>query len=389
VTATPPGVTSVLPAEPPKKSGRLKSVLRIAVALALLGGVFAIVKWRDRFTTTSSSGETTLIGRIHEKGDAVEFEVVVGPRAGERIAISAADLARPDVKLQEGLYTTMGRLARSPLALTEAILLYIVAAMISFQRWHVLLRAVKVDGRFWRVQKLGFLGLFFSNFIPGLTGGDVVKAIMVARDHPEQRPAAVLSVIVDRAIGLLGLALVASGALLFQHGRYAWMAKKLNLILLAIVLMAMVVLSRRLRKMLRLDKLLSALPFASILKKLDEAALLYRAARWQLVYAVAVSLVVHVMILTAIGVLGRALGIQIAFLDYYALAPLALIAQSLPLTPGGVGVGEMLFIYFFQPAGVQAAAAFALSFSYRVIQLFVSLIGGVLLLVKHEKVERV
>src|SRR6185295_19065251 len=102
-----------------------------------------------------------------------------------------------------------------------------------------------------------------------MTGGDLVKAIMVARDHPEQRPAAVLSVIVDRAIGLLGLALVASGALLFQHGRFAWMARKLNLILLAIVLMAMVVMSRRLRRLLRLDKLLSALPFAAVLKKLD------------------------------------------------------------------------------------------------------------------------
>src|SRR5439155_688827 len=122
---------------------------------------------------------------------------------------------------------------------------------------------------------------------PGMTGGDLVKAILVARDHPEQRPAAVLSVIVDRAIGLLGLALVASGVLFFMPGQFGRMKLELNLILLAILLAGCVVISRRLRRAIRLDKLLSALPFADVLKKLDRSALLYRDARWQLVYSVA------------------------------------------------------------------------------------------------------
>lgn len=317
------------------RRARWKSAARVAVALALLGAVLWFVPWEDR-------------------------------------------------PPEEGLKTTLRRVARSPSALAEALLLYVAGAMLSFQRWQVLLRAVHVDARFWRVQKLGFLGLFFSNIIPGMTGGDLVKAILVARDHPEQRPAAVLSVIVDRAIGLLALALIASGVLLLQRGRFDEMARWLNLILLALVAGALVVLSRRLRRLLRLDRLLSALPFAEILKKLDRAALLYREARGRVAYSVAVSLAVHAMILTAIGVLGRALGIGIPFLDFYALAPLTLIAQSLPLTPGGVGVGEAAFVSFFQAAGVAPAAALALSFSYRAIQLLVSLVGGTLLLVRHE-----
>jgi hypothetical protein len=130
---------------------------------------------------------------------------------------------------------------------------------------------------------------------------------------------------------------------------------------------------------------MNALPFAEVLRKLDRAALLYRAARWQLVYSVVVSLFVHGMILTAIGTLGNAIGIRINFLDYYALAPLALIAQSLPISPGGIGVGEMAFIYLFAKAGVSGPAAFALSFSYRAVQFAVSLIGGILLATQHER----
>ncbi len=404
MSATPARATSAERKPPP-----WKGAARIAVALALLGLVLWFVPWRDHLAWTARFGTEPLTGRIVEKEGGLEFRVTAGERAGdvvelvrgadgewaralqtrrdavaEPIELTSADRIELAQQPTAGLKTAIGRLAHSPDALLEALLLYVVAAMISFQRWQVLLRAVHVDARFWRVQKLGFFGLFFSNIIPGMTGGDVVKAIMVARDHKEQRPAAVLSVIVDRAIGLFGLALVASGVLLFQLDRFASMALGLNLILLAIVAGALVVLSRRLRKALRLDRLLSALPFAEMLKKLDRAALLYREARWQLAYAVAVSLVVHGMILTSIGVLGRALGIEIRFLDYYALAPLALIAQSLPLTPGGVGVGEGAFVTFFRAAGVASAAAFALSVSYRMIQLLVSVVGGVLLLTKHE-----
>jgi uncharacterized membrane protein YbhN (UPF0104 family) len=176
---------------------------------------------------------------------------------------------------------------------------------------------------------------------------------------------------------------VASSVLFFQHGRFEGMALKLNLILGAILLGGCVVMSRRLRRAIRLDRMLAALPFADVLKKLDRSALLYREARWQIAYAILVSLVIHGMILTSIALLGRGLGIGIRFVDFYALAPLALIAQSLPLTPGGIGVGEGAFMYLFGKAGVPRAAAFALSISYRAVQFLVSLIGGVLLATRH------
>ena len=41
--------------------------------------------------------------------------------------------------------------------------------------------------------------------LPGSTGGDVVKAWYAARQAPSRRTAAVMSVIVDRIVGLLAL----------------------------------------------------------------------------------------------------------------------------------------------------------------------------------------
>lgn len=397
------------PSAPP--SSLLKRLLRVLVAVVLLAVVLVwFVSWHDTLTWKSRYPAAPLRGHIEVgsrtsrfvvdqgelRGTTFDFErrekeiaidaVVVTPPGGapQRLETDAATRKELEQQPQEGLITTFSRLVRAPLALAAAFLLFVVASMISFQRWHVLLRAVRVDAPAWRVQKLGFIGLFFSNIIPGLTGGDLVKAIMVARDHPEQRPAAVLSVIVDRLIGLLGLALVASGALVFQDERFADMKKNLNLILLAIVAGGFVLLSKRLRRLLRIDRLLKALPFAEILHKLDHAALLYRTRPLALAYAVVVSLAIHGMILTEIGVIGRAIGIPIPWLDFYSLAPLALIVQSLPISPGGIGVGELAFMFLFARSGVPAAAAFALSFSYRAVQMVVSLIGGVLMSAQHE-----
>ncbi len=397
-----------------KRPAPWKGLVRLLVAVAMVALLLNLVSWRDHVLWPSEFGDEPLVGQIavDPVTGATRFVVDSGEHVGTQLDFTAAEavadatwqsvvVTRPsqpprtieltaaarlelDKQPEAGLRTTLKRLANAPSALVQALLLYVVGAMLSFQRWQVLLRAVGVEARFWRVQKLGFLGLFFSNIIPGMTGGDLVKALMVARDHPEQKPAAVLSVIVDRAIGLLGLAVVASAALAFQHGRFPETELKLNLILGAIVVGACVVMSRRLRRAIRLDKLLAALPFAEVLKKLDRAALLYRDAGWQVVYSVFASFAVHAMILWSFSVLGGALGIKIGLLDYFSLAPLALIAQSLPLTPGGVGVGEAAFIYFFAPAGVPRAAALALSVSYRVVQLLVSLIGGALMLVRHE-----
>jgi len=398
-----------------KRPARWKGAARVLVAVLLLGAVLEFfVSWRDRVSWPSRYGATPLVGSLEVGADPPRFHCDRGERAGttlefvpstdthrglwdavvetrpdgkqERIALDQAQGKELEKQPEEGLLTTFGRLVRKPEALAIAIALYVVAGMISFQRWHVLLRAAHVDARFWRAQKLAFIGLFFNNIIPGMTGGDLVKAIMVARDHPEQRPAAILSVIIDRIIGLLGLVLVAVGALLFQTGpQYEEMAKKLHWILLAIAVGGVVMLSKKLRRLLLLDRLMNALPFAETLHKLDRAAMLFRSARWQLVYSVAVSLVIHGMILIVIGVLGRAIGITIPFLDFYTLAPLALIAASLPISPGGIGVGEMAFVFLFAKANVPGAQALTLSFSYRAVMMAVSLIGGVLMALQHEK----
>jgi len=400
------------------------TVLRISIAVVLFAIVLALVPFRDRLSWPGVVGPEALKGKIERTDGEVifradngsEFRLRLDPAAARgmfgsvritRPRMEPVDrlLSREDQKElegepEQGLITTLINVSVGPFLI--AVLVYLLAAAISFQRWHVLLRAVNVGAPFARVFKLGFIGLFFSNIIPGMTGGDLVKAIYVARDHRQQKTEAVLSVIVDRVIGLLALAIVAAFVLLLvlvdgdllgnaaerSRQELKRLAAVVDLILLAIVVAGCVFFSRRIRRAILLDRLLERLPFAGLLKKIDRAILLFRAAPRAVAYSVAISLVIHVVVLTSIAFVGQALRIELSsILFYFALAPLPLILQSIPMTPGGIGVGETAFVFIFCNVArlLSAQQALALALTYRVVQLLVSLIGGLFLLTSHEK----
>src|SRR4051812_36037801 len=57
------------------------------------------------------------------------------------------------------------------------------AALSTFVRWWLLVRAVGLDFRLADGVRLGLVGYFFNTFLPGSVGGDFVKAWHIAREQ--------------------------------------------------------------------------------------------------------------------------------------------------------------------------------------------------------------
>ena len=90
----------------------------------------------------------------------------------------------------------------------------LAATCLTFVRWYYLVRALDLPFRMADAFRLGFLG-FLLNFVSlGSVGGDLFKAVFIAREQHGKRAEAVATVVIDRVIGLYVLFVVASVAAL-------------------------------------------------------------------------------------------------------------------------------------------------------------------------------
>src|SRR5205085_7267058 len=106
----------------------------------------------------------------------------------------------------------------NPWLFWAAILIFPVTFIITSLRWYELLKIVGIHMGAGRAFIVNMVGAFYNTFMPGSTGGDVLKAYYAAKLAPNQRTRAVVSVIVDRGIGLLALIILGgtmAGALAF------------------------------------------------------------------------------------------------------------------------------------------------------------------------------
>ena len=99
------------------------------------------------------------------------------------------------------------------------------------------------------------------------------------------------------------------------------------------------------------------------------------------------SLSVQFCRLTILLVLALGLGLQIPAADLFAIAPASFLIAMAPITVGGWGLREAVFINSLSLAGVASSDALALSILFGLVWLFMSLMGGLIWIVERNFVE--
>nr|HMQ23114.1 lysylphosphatidylglycerol synthase domain-containing protein [Planctomycetota bacterium] len=229
--------------------------------------------------------------------------------------------------------------------------------------------------------------------IPGSTGGDVIKAVYVARLTGKRlRP--VLSVLVDRVLGLVALALLAAIMTLFllDEPIFRFVAALLWAGLAGLLLFVLLFLSKRLRRRIGFDRLLQRLPGSAKWMQFDDALTHYRGHIGGILVWLVASMLNHFVAVIGVFWIGEALHGVLPFSRYVVLVPVIQIMTAVPLAPAGFGVGEWGFSFFWPRcgaafvAGVADPAAFlrtqgvTLSLVYRLHTILWSLLGGVFVL---------
>ncbi|MEM9414736.1 MAG: lysylphosphatidylglycerol synthase transmembrane domain-containing protein [Planctomycetota bacterium] len=233
------------------------------------------------------------------------------------------------VRQADGKLLLLGFLLLSPI--------YLIGAA----RWYLLMRVRGMDVTPIKTFRLTMVGVFFNLCMPGATGGDVMKAYYAAKGS-SQRSVAVMSVVVDRACGLLGLVLLVAlvGLTMLDHP----VVRKITLFmwagLIGVVVFAWLYSHPTLRKRVGFDWVMRKLPGGGVLRSLDSAAIAYGNHKLALLGAVLMSLPVHGLVALSIATAGYALGVTQPVDYLMGTVPVAVLVGSLPIS-GPLGLGPM------------------------------------------------
>jgi len=282
----------------------------------------------------------------------------------------------------QGLWEVVRKI--SPLWFAGAIICAGLPTVLGIYRWRWILHVQGLDVKFSRLFSITFIGTFFNAFMLGSTGGDVVKAWYVAHETHHKKAEAVVTVVVDRLIGLLALfvialvMMIAFYARVFDDPKLFWFSMATVGVVLFTVLGTVVgLLPGFADKVPGLRPLLRRLPKYDMLQRMVEAYRVYASHPAVLVKAMAISIPIHFFSMLSIWCIGCGLGEQHAsFTDYFLYLPIINSVTAVPITISGFGVREGMYVKMFHEVGVAGPVALVMSLLGYLALLFWSIVGG-------------
>lgn len=383
-------------------NGVLVKLLKLLLVVALMAFVFSNVHWRDRVTFRTADGELAreIAGAVQGPWDEETVRFRPADSAAEQLLRRGAQGDGTELEVVPGFLTYWRNVDVTLFAL--GALCYFLTVLIAGTRWWWLLRVNGLGVGLGEALRFTWIGTFFNSVVPGQTGGDLIKALYIMKRCPGQRVPALVSVVVDRVLGLGSLAIMGAVIVLFALDRFASIAAAIWGVMALVGLLGAVAFSRRLRRLVRLKELLERLParFGHLLKLVDQAVFFYRGHKTVIAMSLLFGVVNHVISVLSVLLIGDALGIGMPTMEYFVLIPVINIVSALPVGPNGWGVGEALYQYLFgtygaayvsgvaNPAQVMGTRGVALSVLYRLHLTFWSLLGGVFVLLEKDRVTR-
>ncbi|HMK55744.1 MAG TPA: lysylphosphatidylglycerol synthase transmembrane domain-containing protein [Dissulfurispiraceae bacterium] len=277
-----------------------------------------------------------------------------------KVAVSSALLAYLLSKVG-GMAVLENAILLSPLHFGAAAALYLFAAYLSSLRWKLLIPQPVRTGRLFSMY---IIGSFFNVCLPGIIGGDAIKAFYLSRELQLKPPAAnagdagkgtvsvaVASVFMDRYIGLaallfIGLAACPAGIDVLTKASALWV---LPVIFVSFVAASLILFKARLGGRVKfLMGVYSAFDY-------------YFAKRHVLFNSFMYSIAIQLSGMASVYILARGLSLEIGIVSILVFLPMIILISMVPVSISGLGIREGAFVFFLGTMGISADRAMTLS----------------------------
>ena len=242
------------------------------------------------------------------------------------------------------------------------ILAYVLVEIAAAFRWHVLLKVQGIHLSLPRLSGLFLIGMFYNQFLPGGTGGDIIKSYFLLKETADKKAGALLAVVFDRFIGLVALVAI-TGALIslrfdflsqtLETRRLLWLLLVLLGGSIGVLLSTFVITGFNL-----VHSLPKKFPGREKLIEISAAYHLY-AHHWPAtLVAFGASVVAHLATFATFLCAAYALGAAVPLVNFFAVMPIERTISALPISFAGIGLREkVLQIMLHGLCGVPEATA--------------------------------
>lgn len=247
-------------------------------------------------------------------------------------------------------FDVLGRVLFSadPVWLLFAYFLYHISQLLSAMRLNEFFDRAGARLPFWFNVRLNYAGMFYNMFLPGGIGGDAYKIFLLKSAYRVPALRGASSVFLNRLTGLA--ALVALAGFFFAFSSFSKMLPFSSpvYVLLGLLPIPVVVI------------------FVQFVYKRYESVL-FR--------TLLLSLILQAIQTIMAMAIAPALGLPFHLFDYVTIFLVSSVVQVLPVSIGGVGLRELVFLYGFQILGLNENTAVAFGLFLFLINGFTALIG--------------
>src|SRR3990167_7321529 len=266
-------------------------------------------------------------------------------------------LLTQSAQLKFGLVYTL--LDKPVFTLVSLGLLY-AAVFFNTWRWYRLNTAQEITLSLTKTFIPTYLGVAFNTILPGNLGGDVLRIYQLIKKFPQKKSGIILSTFLDRFSGLMGIFFISCLAALL-HWQAITQSDTLAYLLITCLCACLI-----------------GIVFIFITLLSSIAAIhLYKNKKLIILECFVTSLVTQLALLAIILLLNNMMGLpSFSVFDYMLALAVAQIANLVPLTPGGIGIGEAAFANVLLLLNPGTNAAYATVFlAFRLISIFAYLPG--------------
>lgn len=270
----------------------------------------------------------------------------------------------------------------SPVFIAYALVFYTCLQWLSCIRWQVVLVPSGHSLPSHKLMANYFGGMFLNNFLPGSVGGDVYRIYRVAQETKDSE-IAMVSVFLERFTGLAALSAMAIIGLIpaFELiGRWDIICLFFSCVI-ALAGGTLIIANTYLLNFC--TPFLRKLYLGNIIRRMAKIqGLLHQFAqhRQALILSTALSFFLQFAIVFYHYLVAKQLDISISFLELLVFIPIIVVVTMLPISLGGIGLKEGLWVYLFTRVGQSAEEALLLSLTITVLSWLLSLPGALVLL---------